>query len=119
MYILVKDKILPRRFPRAVSCGRLALRGAATLPSRGPKANLLKPPPENGINISVILITDFFYYRCFKDIIVVLPCCLVMSLGTEPRLEVGSTLVVMDGTAMSSNLDRRPTGADPRRLVHD
>ena len=60
VYVLVKDKILPRRFPRAVSCGRLALRGAATLPSRGPKANLLKPPPENGISISVILIIAFF-----------------------------------------------------------
>lgn len=59
IYILVKDKILPRRFPRAVSCGRLALRGAATLPSRGPNANLLKPPSENIITSIINIIIAF------------------------------------------------------------
>lgn len=43
-----------------------------------------------------------------------------MSAGTDPRLEVWSTLLdVIGGTAMSSNLDKRPTGADPRLLAHD
>ena len=47
-----------------------------------------------------------------------IPWCLVISVGTDPRLQLWSTLVDIFVEVKSSNFDRRPTGADPRLFAH-